>query len=295
MANSYSQSYGSLSVSYNGPVEVGNPTQMTFKYTTPSSWDDSRIHYYEIHYWYVTAPDIDGNDVRGYVQDYGSIDWYENWIAGSGLPETQTLNFLFGGSNNIYENDRVAIHANVTVIFYDANYHYLTERDISLDENVPVNRIQPPAISGTTVLLDCSNDEFKLSAIAGAANRFDWSIIPGSGNANIIAGNGSDTVTIKPGHTGEFDVKVVARRTQASQNYHKETTIHISRKARTIDYRVLSVTTNNGYTYIPDYICKGTGRDVTIPEDNNYTNIVWNAPNCTVNYLGHLHGKNFMK
>lgn len=239
--SSYSQ-YGSLSVSYNGPIEIGNPIQMTFKYTTPNSWSDSRIHYYEIHYWYVSAPDIDGNDVRGYVQDYGSIDWYENWIAGSGLPETQTLNFVFGGSNNTYENDSVAIHAYVTVNFYDANYHYLFEEDVLLDEYVPVNRIQPPVISGTTVLLDCSNDEFKLSASAGSANRFDWSIIPGSGSANIIAGNGSDTVTIKPGHTGEFDVKVVARRTQASSNYHKETTIHISRKARTIDYRVLPVT-----------------------------------------------------
>ena len=290
MANSYSQSYGSLSVNYNGPVEVGVPTWFTFKFNPLNNLPPGATHYI-IENWSIDARNIAGVDIPGYIESPGLLQYVDNDFT-YGLDDEIQLPIQVGGSNNVYENNEETIDISVLVYYKDDNNNVIDGGYVNLyNYAIQINRIQPPAISGTTVLLDCSNDEFKLSASAGSANRFDWSIIPGSGSANIIAGNGSDTVTIKPGYTGEFDVKVVARRTQASSNYHKETTIHISRKARTIDYRVLPETANNGYTYIPDYICKGTGRDVTIPEDNDYTNIVWNAPNCTVNYLGHLHGK----
>ena len=135
-------------------------------------------------------------------------------------------------------------------------------------------------ITGPNVAPNCCPSVLTYSiGDTGDANKFEWSV---SGNAQILSGAGTKTITVNPG-IGNYTVGVQVSRT-GNPIYYKTSTKAVT---RTDLSAILTIPFYENR--FQDFICKSTGLTATLAIDSggcSNPTITWNAPNCTVTYLG---------
>lgn len=213
---------------------------------------------------------------------------YSDYDYANGLPLSKSYSFQWGDNGK----DAAIMNATAYIQYFDSRGGVLDYETVSNSKvkHITIRSIKTPSFSGVSSLENCSQASFTQSVSAGSANDFTWSITGGSGDGTIVLGNGTGTVSIKPPLTGDFQVNVIAKRIGSHPNYSRTGSKSFSRSIRNVDYTVRPVIVNT-VPRTPNYVCKGEGRILEIPDDGYISSVVWNSSNSSVNYIESTLGK----
>jgi hypothetical protein len=272
------------SVSISGPtsVEVGIPYNYTFTFNPlyPSNSTTGAIaDSYIITEWIVlTGTNGNSGTIAGYI----------------GTPSNQSSYYYNGTYNNsnpfiipIQWGDGTYLRSDYVTVKVSGIY-----RKSSTGENIgyfnflqntlqipTVERMVSPIISGETSVLNCDQTN-KIYSISNAtyANQFFWTA---TGGALIVGSSTGTSVIVTPPLTGNYSVNCTTKRSSANANYNKSSSKSVVRNSRTVTFTALYPEYSNNSAPIP-YICKGAGRQMSMPTQSGITNINWVAVGCSI-------------
>lgn len=210
------QTHGfSQSVTLTGPdnLEVGIAGTFTASFTPPAG---TTVLRYE---WFAAFCDA---GIAGSSGIYGSINggFNNTWIDYT-ANLTSTADFVYGDFSNNVISDQISV-----VVYYEVDSSGHQENRPGY-KNINIYRVYPPKIQGSDTIQKCCTKPFTLMANGyGDADVFEWYI---NGNATILSGQYTNTITIQPPSTGNFTVGCEVSRLSGLYQYYRSNEITITR------------------------------------------------------------------
>ncbi len=252
-----------ISISGEEEVEVGKPYNYTFSFN-PNLFGE-RVSY-RITLWEVQVTNaIGAGEIIGHINNE-ETDIYTDILHSGDM----TIPIQWGEYPQT-NNSEIRVRAtgeylgpqNQVVDFFDTGFLNTNTKEVH------VMRITAPEISFERPL-DCSQEPVEITiSNYGSANKFDWTLSDGQ----IISNNGA-SITIKPPVNGNFNVTSSVGRLNGNPNYIRSSNATILRSPRTAQLEMTPST--------PDFLCKGEDRIFLIEDQEEITNIRWDAPGAFV-------------
>lgn len=270
-------SYGQ-SVTISGPdeVEVGLPHNFNFSVdlNLPDGAED-----YQIDHWQVAATYHLGNgEIQGHI-NYDETPDYNDFSNSKNLSVP-----IQWGSDLPVEMVEVRAYASGQYLNEDG-FPFRSFNTGALNhstKNVKVLRICTPNIVYDNVE-DCNKAIVEIRAEEYChGNEFNWSLSDG----DIEGGQGTSAILVTPPLSGNFTANVEVTRSSSNPLYSKEKEETILRTDPEAILEILS-----GGTSTPNYICKGIGLEFGIEDNENISEIEWNANNSTISTEVIMDGK----
>lgn len=270
--------YSQASINISGPNSAEIGQSYNFHFSITPNYPTSTSVDYRITHWQVTASNINTGYIPGLLEGV-TQPFYDTFNEEKDL----NINIQWGSSVSGDEST-VSVYAEGEYLDSDGNNngYFNTGSLLMNSEAVTMNRICMPLIFSESTV-DCSIDEIEISASDYCyADKFTWSLDRGT----ILSGQGTSSITVETPRTGDFEATLILGRNAADPDYKMTKTIAVQREAPSGNLEVIFA----GYTE-PTYLCKYTGQEFGIQDNENIQNITWTAPNSTISPESILDGQ----
>jgi hypothetical protein len=272
----------SIVVNAKGTAEVGitENFSLTFK---PSYSSGSNC--YKINNWLIIA-NIGSGTIAGSLCNQSSPNFYYNPPLDEVNTDSKTISIPIKWGDNASDTDNVEIqvsgfygHMINGVFISDTSFNVpYKKQNGDTGYTVDIKKVCAPNINNPTILA-CSTDNVQISASGYCdADKFTWTASGGT----IVSGQGTSAIMVAPIGNENVTTTCTASRSSGLSYYTASRTQTISRTSRNVSF-----TTN----IAQNYMCKGSGLIYQIDNQNVISNVIWNAPNCTVSPETIVNGK----
>lgn len=258
-------------VTVNAPssVEVGINNQFNFTFLPVSSNYPAGSSSYVLTSWFINdgSSNMNNSGNGSYSNNSQSLNTYS-------IGQSQSLNFPIKWEDN--SNSLTSTISVVTNVNYfgvvNGSTVLIGSRIHSINYTVNINRIFTPTINTPVILSCCTTPVIFTASNYGTANVFNWTVSGGT-----FTGSGSSITVTPSAGSGSVSPTCVVSRTSGLSSYLRSKSVTISRTARTASFTGI-------YSTVPpyDYICKGTGRQMSMPTQCGFSSVNWVATNCTI-------------
>jgi len=259
-------SQASINISGANSAEIGQ--SYNFNFSINPNYPTGSVDY-RVTQWKVSASNISSGYIPGLLAG-DTQPFYTNFNEENDL----NISIQWGSSVN---GDESYVSASAQGEYLDVNGNVTRTFDTghfsSNIKDVTMNRICTPLLFNESTV-DCSIDEIEISASDYCyADKFTWSLDRGT----ILSGQGTSSITVETPRSGDFQATLILGRNAADPDYIKTKTTTIHREAPSESLEVIY----EGYTE-PTNLCKFTGQEFGIQDNENIQNITWTAPNSTI-------------
>lgn len=255
-------------VTVNAPssVEVGQNNTFSFVFLPSSNipqvaQGQPPVSSYKITSWFISSANSNMNNT-GYSSFNDNSQALNNYL----LNQNQSVTFPIKWEDNSNQTtDNINIY---TYVEFSNSNGYVGSYIYPLTYTVNINRIFTPTISSPTILSCCTSPVTFSASNYGTANVFNWSVSGGT-----YTGSGS-SITVTPfAGSGDVSASCVVSRSTGLSSYTRSNSVTVSRTARTATF---------SNPVVQNFLCKGSGLIFQIDNQCGISNVVWNAPNCSI-------------
>lgn len=259
-------SQASITINGTSSAEIGE--SYNFNFSIDPNYPPLAVEYRVTH-WHVSVSNINSGDIPGLLAEE-TQPYYDTF----NIEKDLSIAIQWGSS---VSSDYSYVQASAQGEYLDEDGFPIGTFDTghlsSNSETITMRRICVPLINYDNNT-DCAIEEIDIDASEYCyADNFSWSLSRGT----ILSGQGTSSITVETPRSGDFQATLVLGRSSADPNYKKTKTINIERDSPSAALEVLY----ESYTE-PTYLCKYSGQEFGIQDNENIQDITWTAPNSTI-------------